>query len=209
MKHGASRELYEYWNRLRGSEAAPHRSAIEPSDLRRVLADTFILEVAGREQYLVRLAGTRVCSIFCRELKNTNLLDLWQAEDRSAMATLAAAVSEDGAAAVVTTDARTARNHDIACEMVLLPLRHGGSAYNRILGCLTVLERPFWLGIEPVVRQSITSLRLIWPEETPRFMRRRTDSLDDARAPQVVPSAISAQKTRRHGHLFVLDGGKE
>ena len=58
MKHGASRELYEYWNRLRGTDKAPQRSAIEPSDLRRVLADTFILEVAGREKYDVRLAGT-------------------------------------------------------------------------------------------------------------------------------------------------------
>jgi hypothetical protein len=109
MKHGVSRELYEYWNRLRGTERAPQRSAVEPSDLRRVLADTFILEAAGREKYDVRLAGTRVWSIYCREIKGSNLLDLFAGEDRSAMATLAAAVSEDGAAAVVTVNAVTAR----------------------------------------------------------------------------------------------------
>ena len=60
MKHGVSRELYEYWNRVRGNERAPQRSAVEPSDLRRILGDTFILEVTGRDKYDVRLAGTRV-----------------------------------------------------------------------------------------------------------------------------------------------------
>ena len=176
MKHGASRELYDYWNRLRGTDKAPQRSAIEPSDLRRVLADTFILEVAGREKYDVRLAGTRVWSIYCREIKGTNLLDLFAGEDRSAMATLGAAVSEDGAAAVITVSALTARGDETTCEMILLPLRHGsGAAFDRILGSVSVLERPYWLGTEPVVKQTVTSLRLIWPDEAPTFLRRRTD----------------------------------
>ena len=210
MKHGASRELYQYWNRVRGSEPAPQRGAIEPSDLRRILPDTFILEVADREQYLVRLAGTRVCAIYCREIKGTNLLDLWQAEDRSAMATLAAAVSKDGAAAVVTVDARTTRNQDVACELILLPLRHGGATFDRVLGSVAALERPYWLGTEPVVRQAITSLRLIWPEETPHFLRRKTDFRDAARpsAPSP-PIPLPVQNSRRRGHLFVVDGGKE
>jgi hypothetical protein len=206
MKHAVSRELYEYWNRVRGVEPAPPRSAIEPSDLRRILPDTFILEVNNRERYAVRLAGTRVCSLYCRELKGTNLLDLWQEEDRSAMATLAAAVCEDGAAAVVTVDAGTARNHNVACEMILLPLRNGGTAFERILGSMAALERPHWLGSEPVVRQAITSLRLIWPQETPRFFRRRTDP---PAPPPSAPIALPLPNSRRRRHLFVVDGGKQ
>ncbi len=205
MKHAVSRELFEYWNRVRGNEPAPPRSAIEPSDLRRVLPDTFILEVNDREHYAVRLAGTRVCSVYCRELKGTNLLDLWQAEDRSAIATLAAAVSEDGAAAVVTVDVRTARNQDVACEMILLPLRHGGMAFERILGSMAALERPHWLGSQPVVRQTITSLRLIWPQEAPQFFRRRTDP---PAPPPSAPITFPVPNSRRRRHLFVVDGGK-
>ena len=212
MKHGASRELYAYWNRVRGGDRAPHRGAIEPSDIRRVLADTFILEVVDRETHLVRLAGTRVCSIYCRELKSTNFFDLWRADDRSAISTLAAAVSEDGAAAVVTIEARTARDQDVTAELLLLPLRNSGPAFDRVLGSLAVLERPYWLGTEPVARQTIASLRLIWPDETPPFMRRRTDTPGARSLTQMPPPApipFPARNSRRRGHLFVVDGGKE
>jgi hypothetical protein len=212
MKHSASRELYEYWNRVRGNDRAPHRGAIEPSDIRRVLADTFILEVATREDYRVRLAGTRVCSIYCRELEGTNFFDLFQAEDRSAMQTLAAAVTEDGAAAVVTVEAKTARGQELAAELILLPLRHSGPDFDRVLGSLAALERPYWLGTEAVERQTIASLRLIWPDEAPRYGRRRTDG---AGAPAVMsPAAPRTQgviatmplpNSRRRGHLFVLE----
>lgn len=228
MKHSASRELFEYWNRVRGKERAPHRGAIEPSDIRRILADTFILEVVDREALQVRLAGTRVCSIYCRELKGTNFLDLWRADDRSAMGTLAAAVAEDGAAAVVTVEAKTARDQEVAAELLLLPLRHSGPTFDRILGSFAALERPYWLGTEAVDRQTIASLRLIWPDEQPHFMRRRTDM------PQGVPSTVPSsmplaglpmgratdatgqapipfpgRNSRRRGHLFVVDGGKQ
>ncbi len=214
MKHSASRELFEYWNRVRGSDRAPHRGAIEPSDIRRVLADTFILEVADREHYNVRLAGTRVCSIYCRELKGTNFFDLFTADDRSAMQTLAAAVSEDGAAAVVTVEAKTARGGEVAAELILLPLRHSGPTFDRVLGSLAVMERPYWLGTEAVERQTIASLRLIWPDETPQYGRRRTDIPGTSR-PVAVPGAnagiihLPLPNSRRRGHLFVVDGGKE
>ncbi len=211
MKHATTRELYEYWNRVRGSERAPLRSAIEPSDIRRILAETFILEAAGRDELLVRLAGTRVCAIYCREIKGTNFIDLWSGQDRQAMATLAAAVTEDGAGAVVTVSALTAREQEMVCELILLPLRHGGTDFNRVLGSCAVLERPYWLGSEPVVRQSIASLRLIWPDEVPGFMRRRSDRVAAAGnvLPSPVPVGLPPHASRRHGHLFVVDGGKQ
>jgi hypothetical protein len=216
MKHGSSRELFEYWNRVRGADRAPLRGAIEPSDIRRVLADTFILEVSDRETHTVRLAGTRVCSIYCRELKGTNFFDLWRADDRSAMATLAAAVSEDGAAAVVTIEGKTARDQDVAAELLLLPLRHSGQNFDRILGSLAVLERPYWLGNEPVERQTIASLRLIWPDETPQYGRRKTDNpvgrapvVPVGRAPAGTVVPLPVPNSRRRGHLFVVDGGKQ
>ncbi len=120
------------------------------------------------------------------------------------MQTLAAAVTEDGAAAVVTVEAKTARGQAVAAELILLPLRHSGPAFDRMLGSLAVLERPYWLGTEPVERQTIASLRLIWPDEQPRFMRRASD-----RAETGVVIPVAFDNRRRRGHLFVLDGGKD
>src|ERR1700693_1227371 len=93
MKHATSRELYDYWDRLRRGQPAPHRGDIEPSDIRRILADTFILEVGDRETYMIRLAGTRICALYGREIKATNFLDLWGAADRQARATPAGGVA--------------------------------------------------------------------------------------------------------------------
>ena len=208
MKHATTRELFDYWNRVRGDARAPLRSAIEPSDIRRILGEMFILEVLERDNYFVRLAGTRVCALYCREIKGTNLLDLWSGEDRHAMATLAAAVSEDGAAAVVTVIAETARNQEVTCELILLPLRHGGATFDRVLGSCAVMERPYWLGSEPIVRQKIASLRLIWPDEAPTYMRRQSDRARASVVGTVPPIRLPLAGSRRHGHLFVVDGGK-
>ncbi|MBZ0227878.1 MAG: PAS domain-containing protein [Bauldia sp.] len=204
MKHATSRELYDYWNRIRQDEPAPKRSEIEPSDIRRILADTFILEVASRERFLVRLAGTRICSIYCREVKNTGFLDLWSEEDRQAVATLATAVSTDAAGAVITADLQSARRQTVACEILLLPLRHGGSGFNRILGSCAALTRPYWLGTDPIVSQRIASLRLIWPDDRPRFMRRASDRVAVPSAPIPFPM----DRRNRRARLVVLDGGK-
>jgi hypothetical protein len=174
--------------------------------------------------------------MYCRELKGTNFLDLWRADDRSAMGTLTAAVAEDGAAAVVTVEAKTARDQEVAAELLLLPLRHSGPTFDRILGSFAVLERPYWLGTEAVDRQRIASLRLIWPDEQPHFMRRRTDmpQTGPQAVPQLVPQPaprsgppfglqignggepsshspipFPSRNSRRRGHLVVVDGGKQ
>ena len=204
MKHATSRELYDYWDRLRGGRLAPQRSDVEPSEIRRILADTFILEVVDRETYPIRLAGTRVCILYGREIKGANFLDLWAGEDRQAVATLAAAVSTDAAAAVLSLEGQTPRRRSVSCELLLLPLRNGKSGFDRVLGSLAPIERPYWIGSDPVTIQSVTSLRLIWPDERPHFMRRASD-----RVQPKASAAIPIDARRRRGHLFVLDGGKD
>jgi hypothetical protein len=203
MKHATSRELYGYWNRVRAGAPAPRRSQIEPSDIRHVLADTFILEVTDRECYPVRLAGTRICSAYGREIKGTDFLDFWQGGEREAMASLCTAVASDAAGAVVSVEAASTRDKSGSWELLLLPLRHNGPCYDRILGSFAVFDQPYWLGSEPIVAQTISSLRLIWPDEQPVFLRRAGDRIDDLPAPVPFPP-----ESRRRGHLTILDGGK-
>ena len=112
-------------------------------------------------------------------------------------------VTTDAAAAVLSIEAKTARGRALGCELLLLPLRHGNSGFDRVLGSLAPLERAYWIGSEPVTGQSLTSLRLIWPDERPHFMRRASER-PQAEAAVILP----LDGRRRRGHLFVLDGGK-
>jgi hypothetical protein len=214
MKHTSTRQLYDYWQRLRGSRPAPDRTEIEPADIRRILGDTFILEVTADRDHRFRLAGTRVCALYGRELKGRSFLDLWTGKDRDTMATMLAAITQDAAAAVFGVGGRADHGRDLPCEVLMLPVRQRGEGWTRVIGSFVPMEDPYWIGLHPIVSQSITSLRLIWPDERPYFMRAdtRMDRIDDRPAAPIrsVPHGLGAMTgpSRRIGHLVVFDGGK-
>ena len=83
MKHAASRELYAYWEERRGRRAAPERAEIEPGAIRGALSDAFILSLDAARGHPLRLAGTRVCALFDRELRGEPFLRLWAADSRT------------------------------------------------------------------------------------------------------------------------------
>ncbi len=200
MKSAAVRDLYRYWNRLRGSGPAPRRDRVEPSEIRQILGDVFILEPVDRRTYRFRLAGTRLCATYGSELTGQNFLDLWNRADRESLTTLLAAVADDAAAAVIGITADTSAGRTGAFETVLLPLAHKGPGY-RILGSMAALERPFWLGIDPVQRQQTTSLRLIWPSAAA--------PLPPARAARSLPAPLAKTAMQRGTRQFtVVEGGR-
>ncbi len=203
MRHATSRELFAYWDRIRDGETAPRRGDVEPGEIRRILADTFILEVVGRGDYLVRLAGTRMCSLYGREIKGAPFLGLWSDEDRETIVTIVSGVCQDAAGAVIDVDLVSARGRSVASEFLLLPLRHGAASRDRILGSCAAHRRPYWFGTDPIVRQTITASKLVWPDEHPRGFGR-----DQSRFVSLPPAFFRSGGGRRHGHLYVVDGGK-
>jgi hypothetical protein len=139
MKHPSIRELFDYWNERRGLRPAPDRADIEPVAIRRVLADTFILAVAPRAGHPFRVAGTRVCALFGRELKGSPFLGLWSAGSRPEVRDLLAVVAGESAAVVAGAAAEP------PLEMILLPLG-APEREPRILGALVPREPPARFG---------------------------------------------------------------
>lgn len=213
MKNGVTKTLYKYWDELRGPRPAPNRSEIDPGRIRSLLGDTFILEVNSSHDIRYRLAGTRLCSAHCRELKGRNFLRGWDEKDREALASLIAAITEDAAAAVLGVCGHTERNQKLPMEMLLLPLNVPGEGCTRILGTSTPMERPYWLGLHPILNQSITSLRLVWPDERPYFFN-NDQGINPilprftAEAMPMPPAGLPQGAERRVGHLTVYSGGK-
>ncbi len=95
MKHAASRELYAYWEERRGRRSAPERSEIEPGAIRQILSDSFILALDARASHPFRLAGTRVCALFGRELKSQSFIGLWGAASQPTITDLLAVLDHE------------------------------------------------------------------------------------------------------------------
>ncbi|GAA0772445.1 PAS domain-containing protein [Roseibium denhamense] len=213
MKHGVTQTLYSYWDSLRGARPAPNRSEIDPGEIRGLLGDTFILETNGPRDVRYRLAGTRLCSAHCRELKGRNFLRGWSMKDREALESLIAAITEDAAAAVVGINGHTERGQVLQMEMVLLPLNVPGEGRIRILGACTPMDKPYWMGLHPILKQSISSLRLVWPDERPYFADDRVGVNPimprfTAEGVSMPTSALPTGAERKVGHLTVYSGGK-
>ncbi len=194
MRHPGSQKLFEYWNNLRGSRIAPDRSEIEPSDIRSILGDTFILEVS--QQYRTvsyRLAGTRLCAAYGRELKGLGFMALWSEEDNYEVARTIANVYRDNIPMLYSYTAQTAHERKLEYEAIILPLAMAADGNARVLGVATARTGAYWLGNEALVTNHLKSTRRI---EVPQ-----------AGGTVVDPVAIQPG-LRRFGHLTVLEGGK-
>lgn len=144
-----TRELHDYWGRLKGERAAPDRAEIDPVAIRHILPDIFIIEVDPERRFPLRLCGARVNALWQREQKGRRFLDWWRAQRQEAMAEAMRRVID--AQTPLVARARTAPDRDAAeLELLLLPLRHFGKSCSRVLGSLAPTQRLDWMGICPV-----------------------------------------------------------
>jgi hypothetical protein len=217
MQKQSTKTLYDYWNTLRGSRSAPDRRDVDPTKIRGALASTFILELNDAQEFDFRLAGSHICAAYARELKGRSFTRLWHPRDRDAMATLVRAVTEDHAVALITFTGLTAIHTRMTIETILLPVRHNGSTQTRLLGAMTAIEEPYWFGVQPVVEQRISGLRLIWPDDNSLAGMARDVATavpqevafaGGALAPLPVPGVVFGRRARRYAHLAVIDGGR-
>ncbi|WP_232629048.1 PAS domain-containing protein [Methylobacterium sp. Leaf118] len=203
MKHPTSRQLHAYWDRLRGERAAPERGEIEPGAIRNLLADSFILEIDPVSRTgTVRLAGTRLCALFGRELRGTAFAHLWGEAARGSEADpmrLVETVTGDTIGMVAGLTGVTARDETIDLELMLLPLRHRGKTQARLIGALSPHCIPTWLGTRPVLRVETVSQRVL-DAPLPDPMARGL--------PEGLPEPANDLRPIRFGHLLVHEGGR-
>lgn len=193
MKHPSNKDLFAYWNKQRGERLAPSRADIEPTDIRHVLGDAFVLSADHSGNYSFRLAGTRLCALFSRELKGESFTPLWHKSGQTAMRELLHVVMEEkvgvvaGAVGATKDDALLAVN----LELMLLPLEGDGRSESRVLGAMGPMAAPYWLGAKAIGPLTLGMFRHIGP------------AVEATLAPRLVP----AEGRLKHG-LTVYDGGK-
>jgi hypothetical protein len=193
MKHSSTRQLYHYWNERRGLRSAPERSEIEPGAIRHILADTFILTFDARAGHPFRIAGTRVCAAFGRELKGEALINFFAAESRDLIRDLFSVVATEAIGAVAGLQADSAEGDTLELELLMLPLSHRDRTDARIIGALVPVAAPYWLGTSTLGALALNTHRYLAPGLTAEV------------APRIAP-ALPSGRIRRG--LMVYDGGQ-
>jgi hypothetical protein len=200
MKHASSRDLFAYWEERRGKRPAPERVDIEPGAIRQVLSDTFILaasDTAGGHPF--RLAGTRVCALFGRELKGESFIGLWAAASQRAVTDLLTILAEESVGTVAGVTAVGENNDPVGLELLLLPLGTRRPSLARGIGVLAPLKVPAWLGASPIGALTLGSRRYLGDGAERRLLPRLL-------TPAFLKPGLLAPRLRRG--FVVYEGGR-
>ena len=194
MKHTSTRALYAYWDERRGQRPGPEREDIDPIAIRHVLGDTFMLSADFAGETRFRLAGTRVCALFCRELKGEAFTSLWAEASRARVANLIEMLTRQSIGTVASLTGRTADGARVHLEMLLLPLAYRDRARTRALGALSPIETPYWIGESPLGELELCEVEPVGADGAVRLTAEQS------------PAAMTSQM--RHGFV-VYRGGRD
>ena len=194
MKHSSTRAVYAYWEERRRTRTAPERADIDPGAIRSALGDTIMLAADFVDEMRFRLAGTRVCALFAREIKGELFTALWSEQSRASINEVLDILTSEQIGAVAGLSGRTAEGDQVELELLLLPLAHSGHARIRAIGVMVPTVPPYWLGAKPVMELTLGTLRHLGP------------ALEKAVGPRFKPPKIG--RRGRHG-FTVYSGGRE
>ena len=188
MKHPSSRIVLNHWSDRRRSRSAPERADIDPGAIRHALGDTFMLAADFVDELRFRLAGTRVCALFGREVKGEAFRQMWSEESRGQIDPVLRVLTEESVGTVAGLIGTAGDGSELDIELLLLPLAYSGQERIRALGVLAPVKPPFSLGEKPVIELGLRTLRHI--DSEPQLAR------------------MSPLPRRRHGFI-VYRGGRE
>ena len=140
MKHPSSRKFFAYWDAKRAGARAPDRSEIEPGAVRELLGDIFVLSYDATTGHPFRVAGTRVCALLGRDLKDRSFSALFAPGDRREIEGIIAVVSEEMLPAVAGISATAEDSSPAHLELLLLPFNTRAHSPVSLTGLLAPFE---------------------------------------------------------------------
>ena len=139
MLHSNTELLIDYWRERKREGLSPLRNAIEPGDLSALLPQVFILGRTGPGRYVFRLAGGLVTDLHGRDLRQLNVLALWDEIDRPRLATALEACRRAAEPFVAVVEARSSRGA-APVELSFAPLVAETEPFDRVIGIYQPLE---------------------------------------------------------------------
>lgn len=207
MRSNTTTELFRYWNIIRGKRELPRRDELEPSDIRMLLPNLFILERDRNAGISFRLAGTQVCALFGQELRGRQFGMLWLGSQAAKTHRITGQVMTHRVPLVLSAKGRTADAREVDIETLLLPLASSEGESDRVLGALSPLSRPYWLHATAIECLDATGMKVLDPDRTAVFREEEAQQPSGTVAKSPVAGAFSSE-FRQFGHLRILEGGR-
>ena len=168
VMHPGSRQLFCYWERIRGEASAPPRSRIDLKEITRIVPWLALMEPApGNRSYLWRLAGTGICRLWGRELTGHEVLENWRPNNRDSLMKAFDGVVTAHQPFVARFSARSLDGEEVGIEALALPLFRDGRREPYVLASVMPFREPPWSGESPLISFALSSLRVIWTEPLP------------------------------------------
>lgn len=178
--HPGSRALFRHWETIRAERAAPERDDFDLTRIHAILPDLFVLERDHlRQTFRFRLAGTRVCRLYRREMTRTDALVGWDQFERDTLFRLFNTTVASRQPCVLRLRLHSNMNHVIGVEMLCLPVVARDRSHIQIIGGLFAFRDSENLGYDRISTMELTGARTIWTEhaEGGLPLRPRTEGL--------------------------------
>ena len=101
---------------------------------------------------MFRLAGTRLCALFGRELKAESFIRLWQRSGQTAIRELIAVVMEEKVGIVASVTGATSDDTlaPVISKCCCCRSRYQSRSEARVMGALAPMATPYWLGAKAI-----------------------------------------------------------
>lgn len=194
MRH-AAKAILSYWRSVAPETGAPERSAIDPRALKAHLPDLFILERMDRAVFAFRLAGTRLCARYGRELRDHDFVRLWQTRQHGQILGALNQTLQNAEPVLIKGAAATLDGKSVPFDIVLMPLNDAEGRPTRILGAMITQDNVALRDGVPLISQAFEHIAVAAVEDAP---------LDFA-----ATAAFTAARETHVSFLRVVDGDKD
>lgn len=140
--HPANRQLVDYWRSKSRGGAVPFKSAIDPSEIPRLLPDLLVYERIAPDHVRVRVVGTRVTARLGVDPTGGNIFELFADRYKSGVMDAMNRVLDEPCVQVATVRDRYPSGRQLLVEVVRLPLADEAGNPRYILSSTAELRRP-------------------------------------------------------------------
>ena len=159
MFHANTHLLIDYWTARAQPGRAPSRAAVDPTEFRQLMPQTFVLGRKARGSYAMRLAGGFVTDLHGRDLRQADALSLWSEHDRLRLQGALEDIRRHPEPLVVMAEGLTAGGPSLTMEVLLAPLTAHDGGPDRYLGLYQPLAMVSRLQGRNVRELSVRGLR--------------------------------------------------